>query len=198
MPDVRVAGGGKIAIVAHCLLNQNTKPHQRARYPGVVEPILEVLQETGFALVQLPCPEIAFAGLKRWSQVIEQYDTPRYRRHCNDLAVIAVDQIEHYLRHGPFTLVTIGIEGSPSCGVTLTGSSPDWQGYPGAATVGERYPVREGSGIFFQELRAEFTRRELKMPPTFGVGLDLFGVDLARIGPKLRAELEKLNTDCPE
>ncbi len=192
MPDIRVAAGRKIAIVAHCLLNQNVKPHQRARYPGIVDPVLDVIREEGYALVQLPCPEIAFAGMRRWSQVIEQYDTPKYNDHCKILSIQAVDQIDHFLRDSNFELVIIGLEGSPSCGVRLTGSSPMWQGYPNAVKMNGKYPVKQGTGLFMQALQKEIVSRGLSVPPILAVGLDLYGIDLDQIGFKLKIELQKL------
>ena len=192
MADIRVAAGRKIAIIAHCLLNQNVKPHQRARYPGIVNPVLDAIQEEGYALVQLPCPEIAFAGTRRWSQVIEQYDTPKYRDHCKDLAIRSIDQIDHFLRDSAFTLVLIGLEGSPSCGVQLTGSSSEWQGYPGAVEMNGKYPVTKGTGLFMQALQREIASRGLIVPPMLAVGLDLYGIDLDQIGSRLRTELKEL------
>lgn len=189
--DVRVQTGKRIAVLSHCLLNQNAKPYLRARYPTVVDPVIEVLLNAGFALVQLPCPEIAFGGLKRWSQVIEQYDTPKYRHHCKDLSIRVVDQIEHYLRY-EFRVVIIGIDGSPSCGVRLTGSNPNWQGYPNSAAVEEEYPVTRGTGIFMQELRREIEQRKLVIPPMLGVPLDVHGVDLEELGFELKSKLKEL------
>ncbi|MEJ2058564.1 MAG: hypothetical protein P8X39_12085, partial [Desulfofustis sp.] len=165
MSDIRVAAGGKIAVISHCFLNQNTKPHQRARYPGIVTPVLEAVQQAGFAIMQLPCPEISFAGLRRWSQVIEQYDTPKYREHCRILAAQSVDQIDHFLRDSSFSLVIIGLEGSPSCGFQYTGSSSNWQGYPGAVDFDDKYPVKKGTGLFMQALQEEIKQRGLSVPP---------------------------------
>lgn len=193
MTDIRVAAGRKIAIIAHCLLNQNVKPHQRARYPGIVNPVLDTIREEGYALVQLPCPEIAFAGTRRWSQVIEQYDTPKYRDHCRELAILSVDQIDHFLRDSAFTLVLIGLEGSPSCGIQLTGSSSAWQGYPGAVEMNGKYPVKKGTGLFMQALQGEIESRGLMVPPILAVGLDLYGIDLKQIGSRLRNELNNLS-----
>ena len=193
MPDIRVAAGCKIAILAHCLLNQNVKPHQRARYPGIVTPVLDVIRDEGYALVQLPCPEIAFAGARRWSQVIEQYDTPKYRAHCSDMATLSVDQIDHFLSDSGFTLVLIGLEGSPSCGVQLTGSSPEWQGYPGAVEMTGKYPVKQGTGLFMQALQKEIESRGRSVPPTLAIGLDLYGIDLDQLGSQLRDELKNLS-----
>ena len=189
MSDIRVAGGGKIAVIAHCFLNQNTKPYQRARYPDIVTPVLEAVEQAGFALMQLPCPEISFAGLRRWSQVIEQYDTPKYREHCRTLAEQSVDQIDHFLREDSFTLVIVGLEGSPSCGIHYIGSSDTWQGYPGAADFDGKYPVKKGTGLFMQSLQDEIKRRGLSIPPIVGVGLDMHGIDLKQIGARLKKEL---------
>jgi predicted secreted protein len=181
MSDVRVETSGKVALLSHCLLNQNSKPFMRARYPGAVTPVVEVLLERGYALFQLPCPEVAFTGLNRWSAVIEQYDTPRYRRHCRQIAAQVVDQLAQYPRYG-YRCLLIGIDGSPTCGIRLTGSSENWRGFPGALEPGEIYPVRGGSGILMQELTGEFQARGLGELPAFGVGLDLHGVDLDSLG----------------
>ncbi len=194
MSDTRVAAGRKIAVIAHCFLNQNTKPHQRARYPGIVTPVLAAVQEAGFALMQLPCPEISFAGMKRWSQVIEQYDTPKYREHCRILAGQSVDQIDHFLRDDSFTLVIIGLEGSPSCGVQFTGSSDKWQGYPGDAEFDGKYPVKKGVGLFVHALQEEIKQRGLLIPPILGVGLDMYGIDLSQIEAQLKTELNEIIT----
>lgn len=194
MQDIRVAAGHKIAIVAHCLLNQNTKPHQRARFPGIATPVLDAIQNTGFALMQLPCPEISFAGMRRWSQVIEQYDTPAYRQHCSVLSRQSVDQIDHFLRDGSFTLVIISLEGSPSCGYQFTGSSDTWRGFPGDAEFDGTYPVRKGSGLFMQALQKEITDRDLPVPPILGVGLDMYGIDLDQIGDELENQLRTISS----
>ena len=76
----------KVALIANCLLNQNAKVCEGARYRGLVSPVVEALRSRGYLLVQLPCPELAFAGARRWWAVYEQYDTPAYRAHCRRLA----------------------------------------------------------------------------------------------------------------
>jgi predicted secreted protein len=74
--------GLKVSLIANCLLNQNAKVCEGARYRGVVSPVVEALLSRGYRLQQLPCPELAFAGVRRWWAVYEQYDTPAYRAHC--------------------------------------------------------------------------------------------------------------------
>lgn len=189
--DRRKEKGRRVAILAHCLVNQNSKPHQRARYSGIVTPVLDILSDYGYGLVQMPCPEIAFAGLNRFSQVVEQYDTPKYHEHCRDLASRVVDQIEHYIKKD-YQLVLVGIEGSPSCGVTKRGSDPEWKGYPAQAPLPDEYPVSDGPGIFIQEFHAELANRNLEELPELGVGLDIHGVDLDSVGSKFESRLVEL------
>src|SRR5947199_251422 len=75
-----------VAFVAHCLLNQNSKVRDGAHCAGVYSPIIDVLRERGWRIEQMPCPELAFAGLNRFWAVREQYDTAAFRRHCQRLA----------------------------------------------------------------------------------------------------------------
>src|SRR6201984_3288795 len=75
-----------VAFVAHCLLNQNSKVREGAHCAGVYSPIVDVLRAEGWRIEQMPCPELAFAGLNRFWAVREQYDTAAFRRHCRRLA----------------------------------------------------------------------------------------------------------------
>ena len=90
-----------MALLANCLMNQNAKVlREGARYREVVSPVVEALLSRGYRLQQLPCPELAFAGARRWWAVYEQYDTPAYRAHCRRLAQAIAPLIEQYLRRG--------------------------------------------------------------------------------------------------
>ena len=87
-----------MALLANCLLNQNAKVCEGAHYRGVVSPVVEALRTRGYTLLQLPCPELAFAGVRRWWAVYEQTHTPAYRAHCRRLAQAIAPRIEGYLR----------------------------------------------------------------------------------------------------
>src|SRR5256885_9204525 len=119
----------KVALVANCLLNQNAKVCQGAHYPGLVVQVVEALRRRGYGLRQLPCPELAFAGVRRWWAVYEQYDTPAYRTHCRRLAQAIAPLIEGYLRRGD-EVILIGLDGSPSTGVRFTPTKPIGAGGP--------------------------------------------------------------------
>src|SRR3954469_25018458 len=119
----------KVAFVAHCVLNQNSRVVGGASCPGVYSPFVDELRKQGWELAQMPCPELAFAGLNRFWAVREQYDTLAYRRHCRRIAATVAGAVQARLARGDEVLL-IGLEGSPSLGVRVTSSDPDRGGRP--------------------------------------------------------------------
>ena len=154
-----------VAFVAHCLLNQNSKVGDGAHCAGVYSPMVDVLRAKGWRIEQMPCPELAFAGLNRFWAVREQYDTAAFRRHCRRLSAAVADVIAVRVEQGE-DVVLIGIEGSPSMGVTITSSDPDRGGRPdwpdGSAEL------VSGEGIFVEELRAALESRGIGFPRVAG------------------------------
>ncbi len=167
----------RVAFVAHCLVNQNAKVSEFARCAGVVTPLVERLREHGYAIEQLPCPEMSYLGVARWWQSREQYDTPGYRRHCRVLAKTVVDTVAVYAEHD-YDVVIIGLDGSPSSGVRLTSTKASWGGRPEGATTGgsDRIP---GMGVWMTELKREFEARGLAFPRATGIAMDAqdFGME---------------------
>jgi predicted secreted protein len=166
----------KVALLANCLLNQNAKVCEGARYRGVVNPVVEALRSRGYQLLQLPCPELAFAGVRRWWAVYEQYDTPAYRAHCRRLAQAIAPLIERHLLHGD-EVILIGLDGSPSTGVRFTSSKPDWGGRPNRPE--DDWEIVTGRGVWIEELEAELARRGLPPVPATGWALDMGRFDEA-------------------
>jgi len=166
----------RVALVANCLLNQNAKVCQGANYRGVVSPVVAALRSRGYVLQQLPCPELAFAGVRRWWAVYEQYDTPAYRAHCRRLAEAVAPLIEVHLRAGD-ELILIGLDGSPSTGVRFTSSAPDWGGRPNRPE--DDWQILPRPGIWIEELQAELARRGLPALPATGWALDMGRFDEA-------------------
>ena len=175
-PDTEQKAPRKVALIANCLLNQNAKVCEGAHYRGVVSPVVEALRRRGYRLQQLPCPELAFAGARRWWAVYEQYDTPAYRDHCRRLAQAIAPQIEEYLRRGD-EVILVGLDGSPSTGVRFTSSAPDWGGRPNRPEDDWRLVARRG--IWIEELEAELARRGLPPLPATGWALDMGRFDEA-------------------
>jgi len=82
--------------------------------------IVEVLKAYDVGVVQMPCPEITYGGLNRWSQTKEQYATSIFRRHCKQIAISITDQVQGYLKNGFKVYAILGVDGSPTCGVNET------------------------------------------------------------------------------
>ena len=91
--------------------------------------LVDVLREKGWRIEQMPWPELAFTGLNRFWAVKEQLDTAAYRRHCERLAEAVAAAISVRVTKGE-DVVLVGVEGSPSMGVTVTSSDPLRGGRP--------------------------------------------------------------------
>jgi len=127
-------------VVAHCILNQNSRAQGMAYYTGMINEIVDALRKHGVGIIQMPCPELTYAGLLRPSQTREQYDTPAFRRHCRRIASSTADQVEEYVKNGFNVLAILGVEGSPTCG------------------------VEANLGILMEELQSELKKRKVEAP----------------------------------
>lgn len=116
----------RIVLVSHCLLNVNSKVEGLAEYAGV-HPMITELSSVGCGIMQLPCPEMTWLGMKRWGQTLEQYDNPFYVGHCERLADEVALQVAEYVRCDYLVGPVVGFEGSPSCGVNQA-CSGEWGG----------------------------------------------------------------------
>jgi predicted secreted protein len=149
----------KVAVVAHCLLNVNTKVRGLALYPAVHPVVVELLARD-LGIIQLPCPEIAHLGMRRWGMTREQYDVPAFRRSCGELLEPIVDTLAGLTDDGCEIVGIWGVDGSPSCGVVRTCA-----GYEGGdmdALTGPpegRYVA--GEGVFIEVLRSLLAERGL-------------------------------------
>ena len=152
------------ALLSHCLANQNAKVDEYALAAGSVRPVLGLLREFGYRIHQMPCPEMGFLGANRWWQVRDQYDTPGFRKHCRALAQTVVSEIAESLRLPYSDFVLIGVEGSGSSAVALTGTGPTWGGRPEEID----WQVTPGKGVWIQELEAEIEARDLPPPRAWG------------------------------
>lgn len=155
----RDARSGRVAIVAHCILNQNSVVLGLAREAAAVRPLVDILLDFNLGILQLPCPELAYGGLRRFWQSREQYDTPLFRAHCRRLAREVAEAAAVYAREGMVIPIVIGIAGSPSCGAEETSSS-EWMGNPAeAAKPSQRVP---GMGVFMEELTLALREEEIE------------------------------------
>ena len=151
--------GRSVVVLAHCLLNVNTKVRGLALYPAV-HPIVRELMADDVGVIQLPCPEVAFLGMSRWGMTREQYDIPAYRRLCCTLLEPIVDTLDALAHDGCEITGIWGVDGSPSCGVQRT-----CEGYSGGDMDQLTGPPEgsyvAGEGVFIAVLRSLLAERGL-------------------------------------
>ncbi len=179
----------KIALVSHCLLNQNAKVNGFAFFPAMINEVIDVLRKHNYGILQLPGPETIYAGTRRWWYVREQYDNPGYINLSRQILKPIVDQIKEYQNNG-YKVILIGLDGSPSCGVRWSGSDNEWGGKPEILDV--EYPVIKESGIFIRTLIEMIKEANLVMPPMIGAGFDVPNFKLEDVVK----ELEDFLTKC--
>ena len=165
--------GKRIIILAHCILNANAKVYGLSTYPAVMTNLVNYLIENNIAIIQLPCPEMEIYGIQRWGHVKEQFDTLHFREKCSQMLKGIVGQIKNYRDNNYEVLGIVGINGSPSCGVTKTCSSKEWYGdfLDKEETWGriEKLSVVNGMGVFIEELT--------KLLQTYDIQIPLWAVD---------------------
>lgn len=177
-----------VAFVAHCMLNQNAKTYGGAKCPGVYSPLVDEARRHGWRIEQLPCPELTFTGLNRFWAVREQYDTLVHRHHCRRLASAVGGIAAWHLARGE-ELLFVGVEGSPSMGVSVTSSDPGRRGRPDWPDG--NLELAPGEGIFVEELRAELARRGVGAARFVAVTHALPDHDPAAERPALRSAMAR-------
>lgn len=121
MTPVGDARSQKTVLVAHCLLNANARSAGEAHYAGV-HAIIGELAGRGYAIVQLPCPEVLHAGCCRQPCAPALLESSDYRELCARLADGVAADVEAYLECGVVTVAVVGLEGDGTCAVN--GDSP--------------------------------------------------------------------------
>lgn len=157
----------KIILLCHCILNCNSKVEGCSLYGGAMSDITKALIDSGFGIIQLPCPELTLYGIKRWGHVKDQFDTPYYRKHCRNMFVPYLEQLQDYMSSGYEIIGLIGINGSPSCGINKTcmgswggefSESPDLE-----STLGSVKLVAS-QGVFIEELSSILQANNINLP----------------------------------
>jgi predicted secreted protein len=143
------AGGEKeeVLVVGHCLLNP------LARVKGV-KPAL-AMDTRGSNVIQLPCPEAMFFGMRRRVVTKDQLDHPVYRRFCREIFTHFADLLEDLAARG-VKIKILGVQKSPSCGVEITSVG----GEPGKVKE-FHHSHAPGPGVFMEEIIKELKKRNV-------------------------------------
>lgn len=161
--------GKKIVLLSHCMLNCNAKVEGLSTYRAMKFRILEKLYSMDIGVIQLPCPEMHIYGIKRWGHTKEQFDNLHYRNEARKLLEPIGNQVKNYIENGYRVIGVIGVDGSPSCGVSLT-CSGQWGGefksldnYQKAL---DTLKVIEEKGVFMEEAEKLFNELGINIPFT--------------------------------
>jgi predicted secreted protein len=152
----------RVIFLSHCLLNQNAKVRGIAKYPGVHKPLIDLLCEHDIGIFQMPCPEMSYLGPMRWGQVKDQYNTPMFRHHCENLATEVLEQAQEYRRAGYDLIGFVMVDGSPVCGLNRT-AQPITEGEQWGGMVWYTPEQRfvQDKGVFCEILQEEAQKRDL-------------------------------------
>ena len=138
----------EVLVLGHCLLNP------LARVKGV-KPASPV-RPKGANVIQLPCPESMYLGMRRREVTKDQLDHPAYRRFCREIFTPFADMLEDLASNG-VSIRIIGVPKSPSCGVSITSVG----GEPGKSKEFHHTHAHE-PGVFMEEIMKELKRRGVK------------------------------------
>lgn len=110
----------KIAIVSHCVFNQNAVVQPLARAEGPMK-CASILMESNCGIYQIPCPEMRMCGMNRVGMNASQYGAIRgFHELCADLVEDIIFDLKDYLANGYTIVGMIAINGSPTCSITGT------------------------------------------------------------------------------
>jgi len=169
---------GRIAIVAHCILNQNSRVLGLAERSSMITEIVEFFLRKNIGILQMPCPELTYAGVSRQPQTKDQYNTIMFRNHCRKITKEIADQIQDYEKGGIDIEIVIGVDGSPSCGVNETSKGSTCENMSKNGRV-------KGSGILIEQLRFALKERKISIP-FYGIRYERLSEDLANIEKLLK------------
>lgn len=157
----------KIAIISHCIINQNSVVKGEYKDINIFFPFIKKLFEENIGILQLPCPETEYYGLRRWGHVKEQFDNCGYRKYLEKIINSFVDIIKEYINNGYEIVGIYGIAGSPSCGVNLT-CSANWEGeislYKDKEDIVSRIKMINESGIFMEIFKSVLDKNKINIP----------------------------------
>ena len=157
----------KIAIISHCIINQNSVVKGEYKDINIFFPFIKKLFEENIGILQLPCPETECYGLRRWGHVKEQFDNCGYRKYVEKIINSFVDIIKEYINNGYEIVGIYGIAGSPSCGVNLT-CSANWEGeislYKDKEDIVSRVKLINESGIFMEIFKSILDKNKINIP----------------------------------
>lgn len=142
-------------FIPFCLMCQAFQAQGIVRHGwhGIVKPIMEELIKKDINLIQMPCPESRYGGLKnglkRGPKGINEYDQPEFNELCKKIANETIEMIKAIIGTGYKIKAILGIEYSPSCAVKYQ--------YTNKGTI-------HRSGVFIEKLISMLQKENIEIP----------------------------------
>lgn len=150
----------KVIFVPFCLLAQGFRAEGIVKkFPAIVKPVVDLLEGYQINLIQMPCPELEYEGIKRKPASKAKYDNETYRNICKKYANQMTSFIKELIGNGYEVLCILGIENSPSCAVSY---------------LFEKGRRVRGTGVYMEELKKKL--EEEKIDIQF-LGVDIYGMN---------------------
>lgn len=224
--DFKDNRGRKIVYVSCCLLNQNAHTPGVATRKGAFNELIQMFLSNDIGIEQLPCMECRlWGGVSRktihtfqplvlnsvgrvWFPFIEFCSTiemGKTKYACRKEAKKVVKRIQDYLMEGYTIIGILGVNGSPTCGVTKTINYIDMAKNKNKLDITlqdlmnpqlekmieiEQKARINGSGSFFSSLIGELKKRKVDLKVE---GIDLLSKpqkEVARIADLLGMKVE--------
>ncbi len=152
----------KHILVPYCALAQGIRADTIVKhYPAVVKDVIEFLIRNNINIMQMPCPELYFDGIRRKPCGKSHYDTPHNRKICRDVAINVVDMIQLIQSGGYEVIGILGVNYSPSCAVDC---------------IKYKRPEKiRGTGIYIEELKKILQERKLQIPM---IGIENYNISV--------------------
>jgi predicted secreted protein len=141
----------KHILVPYCALSQGIRADSIVQhYPAIVKEVIEYLIKKDINIMQMPCPELYFDGIRRQPCGKSNYDNQINRKVCREVALNVVKMIK-LIQSGGYEIVGIlGVNYSPSCAVDF---------------IAYRRPEKiPGTGIYIEELKKVLKENNLSIP----------------------------------
>lgn len=150
----------KFAFVPFCFFAQGIRAEGIVKkYSSVVAPIAEMLIKEEINIIQMPCPEIEYEGIKRKPSGKQKYDNKEYREICQRRSEEIISLSKKLEKNGFQVLFIAGLENSHSCAVDY---------------LFEKRLKIKGSGIFIEELKKQMEQEKIFIPL---IGINIQGIN---------------------
>ncbi|MHB8139062.1 MAG: hypothetical protein ACYDGO_11850 [Smithellaceae bacterium] len=181
----------KAILVSHCVLNENTRYPGGAFTRGMLSTVVQEIDRKGYGIVQLPCPE-----QRAWGGVLKKYMLLSYglnnsgsllntfRNFLFPLFILhtkwvykkiardTVKMIEDYKNSGFGIIGIVGVDGSPTCGISTCLDMKKTFDYCAGLNIKsidrkiynkEMYGkcLKQGKGLFFLEMDKILRKRNM-------------------------------------